>query len=107
VTSGSTPGDTFRDLERTHPIAAEIATLAHHHAQAKEYSEAEPLYKYALEITQAAVGRQHPAVATILEHYAEVLRAVQREGAAEELETRARAIHDGVGSAPPREYWLG
>ena len=57
-----------------------------------QYAEAEPLYKRALTIIEAALGLEHPNVAKVLENYAVLLRKMSREEEAAKLEARAREI---------------
>ena len=65
--------------------------MARYQAQGK-YAEAEPHYQRALAISEKALGPEHPNVARILENYADLLRKLDRNAEAEELEERARAI---------------
>jgi tetratricopeptide (TPR) repeat protein len=66
-----------------------LALLYHDQGQ---YAQAQPLYTRALAIREKALGPDHPAVATSLENYAALLRAIQRDTEAEKLEARAQAI---------------
>lgn len=55
-------------------------------------SDAEPLYRRALTIDEASVGKSHPTVATRLNNLAQLLWATNRLGEAEPLMRRALAI---------------
>ncbi len=57
-----------------------------------KYAEAEPLYQRALGIYETALGPEHPHVADTLENYADLLRKMERDAEAEEMEKRAKAI---------------
>jgi hypothetical protein len=41
------------------------------------------------------LGPEHPSVATLFERYAVLLRKIDRQAEAGEMETRAKAIIDG------------
>jgi tetratricopeptide (TPR) repeat protein len=58
------------------------------------YARAEPLYRRALVISEASLGKDHPEVATCLNNLAELLRATNRLGEAEPLYRRALAIDE-------------
>ncbi|MCG2727954.1 MAG: tetratricopeptide repeat protein [Candidatus Methanoperedenaceae archaeon] len=58
------------------------------------YSEAEPMYRRALEIREKSLGESHPNVATVLENLAAILRKTNREAQAREMEGRARGIRE-------------
>lgn len=58
--------------------------------------EAEGFFRRSLELQEARIGPRHPRVAEVLDDYASLLREMGREGEAEELEDRARAIR-GLG----------
>lgn len=55
-------------------------------------AEVEPLHKRALAIWEKALEPEHPAVATSLENYADLLRKTGRVSEAKEMEARAQAI---------------
>ena len=57
-----------------------------------KYTEAEPLYQRALAIWEKALGPEHPNVATSLENYAALLRNMNREAEAVQMEAHAKAI---------------
>jgi len=59
-----------------------------------QYTEAEPLYKRALAIDEASLGKDHPNVATALNNLAELYRATNRLSEAEPLVKRALAIDE-------------
>lgn len=78
---------------RTHPeVAAGVESLAELYNAEGKYAEAEPLYRRSLRIWEANLGRDHPQVATSLEKYAAVLRHLNRETEAAQMEARAKAI---------------
>jgi tetratricopeptide (TPR) repeat protein len=56
------------------------------------YQEAEPLYQRALAIREKTLPENHPWIALALEHYAGLLRQMNRPGEAAQLEARANAI---------------
>jgi hypothetical protein len=60
----------------------------------KRYSESEKVYQRALGIRIKALGDQDPAVAETMGSYARVLSALHREGEAEQMAAKARAILD-------------
>ncbi len=62
-----------------------------YHAQGK-YSEAEPLYERPLVISEKALGPEHPQVALLLENCAYLLKEMNREAEAAEMEARAKEI---------------
>ncbi len=73
-------------------MATSLNNLAElYHAQGK-YPEAEPLYQRALAIWEKALGPEHPNVATVLENYAALLRQMNRNSEAAEMEARVKAI---------------
>ena len=57
-----------------------------------QYTEAEPLYKRALAIDEASLGKDHPNVATALNNLAALYEATNRLSEAEPLMKRALAI---------------
>ena len=61
-----------------------------------EWSRAEPLFRRALEIDEAASGPDHPSVATALNNLAELLRATNRLAEAEPLYRRALEIYEAA-----------
>lgn len=66
--------------------------------------EAEPLFRRALRIDEAAYGPDHPDVATALNNLAELLRATNRPGEAEPLMHRALAILQRFRAATGHEH---
>ena len=56
------------------------------------YTEAEPLFRQALAIRELQWGTEHPSVATVLEKLAGLLRRLEREPEANDLEARAHRI---------------
>ncbi len=56
------------------------------------YADAEPLFRRALEIREARLGKQHPDVATTLNDYASLLRKTNRKSQAQEMSVRANPI---------------
>ncbi len=66
-----------------------LATL--YHAK-KEYAEAEPLYQRCIVLTERTLGETHPKLAIRLKAYARLLRHMNRDDRALELEMRAAAI---------------
>jgi hypothetical protein len=61
--------------------------------------EAEPLYRRALVISEASLGKDHPDVATALNNLARLLQATNRLGEAEPLMRRMVAIFLAFGHA--------
>ena len=68
--------------------------LARLYRDQSRYQEAESLYQRAIAIDEKAFGPEHAEVATDLEAYAILLRAMNRPEEALALEERARAIRD-------------
>ena len=62
-----------------------------------KYAEAEPLYKRILAIVEKTSGAGHPMVAVVLEYYARLLRKMNREAEAADLESRAKEIRAKAG----------
>jgi hypothetical protein len=56
------------------------------------YAQAEPLYQWALTLQRKALGPDHPEVAESLDEYAALLKQINREPEAAEMEAQARAI---------------
>jgi len=78
------------------PTAKRLNEEAQLYYRQGKYAEAEPLFRRSLTINEKALGPKHPHVATGLEHYAVLLRKMNREAKAAKLEVRAiaiRAIH--------------
>ncbi len=57
-----------------------------------KYTEAEPLFKRSLAISEKTLGPEHPSVANVLERYAVLLRKTGRTAEADNLDARAKAI---------------
>ena len=55
-------------------------------------AEAEPLYKRALAISEKALGKDHPDVATVLENMSELYEKIGKEDEAKYLAERAKRI---------------
>jgi len=72
-------------------ILREAATAFYYNA---EYKKAEPLLKHALEIDEAAFGKDHPKVATRLNNLAQLYQATNRLKEAEPLMVRALQIDE-------------
>ena len=60
------------------------------------YAEAEPLYKRAAKIVEAALGANHPKFATVLSNLAQLYEAMGRYAEAEPLYERALAITEAA-----------
>jgi len=69
----------------------ELGTLSHAKAV---YARAEPLFRRALAIDEASLGKDHPEVATALNNLAGLLHATNRLGEAEPLYRRALGIDE-------------
>ena len=82
-------------------MATSLNNLADLYRVQGKYGEAEPLYKRSLAITEKALGPDHPDVATSLENYALLLRKMQSNAEAVELEANAKAIRDKHASENP------
>jgi tetratricopeptide (TPR) repeat protein len=78
-------------------LARSLNDLAAAYAAQGKYTAAEPLYKRSLVMLEKAYGPDHPAVATALSNYAQLLQATGRSAEAAQLEARARAIHEKAG----------
>jgi hypothetical protein len=66
---------------------------------ARRYSEAEPLLNRALAIARELVGEEHLLTATVMGHYALLLKATHRKKEAAVLDNRVRAIRMGLGQS--------
>lgn len=76
-----------------HPgISKVLSSLAEIFITRGDYAKAEPLYKEALSNSQASLGPQHPDVVRIMESYAALLRKLDRNEVATELEDRVKSI---------------
>jgi len=70
-------------------ILADLAFLYH---KQRQYTQAEPLLKRSLAITEKAFGPDHPQVAISLQNLAGFYRATNRINEAKDLEKRAASI---------------
>ena len=73
-------------------VATSLYELAELYQRQQKYSDAEPLYRQALEMRERALGSDHLDVAVTLERYAALLRKTSWEKEAANLESRAQAI---------------
>jgi tetratricopeptide (TPR) repeat protein len=64
-----------------------------------KYTEAEPLYKRALDIWAKSRYPEHPELAKTLMNYAALLRKLDRASEAEPLEARASAMHTKIAAS--------
>ncbi len=77
----------------THPNRAlNLNNLAANYRVRGKYQEAEALLKQALKILEDSLGEDHVLVGNILEHYAFLLKKMDRSDEAEKLESRSRKI---------------
>jgi hypothetical protein len=60
----------------------------------RRYAEAEPRYKRVLAIREKVLGLEHPDVAVVLENYAALLQATNRNEEAKRLQNRAQKIRE-------------
>jgi len=83
-----------RVLDTDHPdVAQSLTNLAELHHNQGRYREAEPLFVRALSILEKVLDADHPSVAIVLKNYIGVLRAMQRDAEAIEVESRFKAKH--------------
>ena len=76
-----------------HPdVAVALRDLANEYAYHEDYRAAQPLYPRALAIQERAFGPKSDDVATTLEWYGRLLRAMHRDEEAAAIEVRAQAI---------------
>jgi serine/threonine protein kinase/Tfp pilus assembly protein PilF len=76
-----------------HPtVATTLYNLGNLYRDMESYDVAEDYYNRALEIRERELGPESSGVAEVLEAYAAMLRAANRDGEAERLEARALAI---------------
>ena len=73
-------------------MAISLNNLAEVYRTQGDYTKAEPLFKRALVIREAAFGPDHPDVAFSLDNLATLYRATKRIEEAEKLEQRAAQI---------------
>ncbi|MZH03204.1 MAG: tetratricopeptide repeat protein [Nitrospinae bacterium] len=77
----------------THPNRAlNLNNLAANYRVQGKYPEAEALLKQALKILEDSFGKDHVLVGNILEHYAYLLKKMDRSAEAEKLENRYKKI---------------
>lgn len=83
----------FESSERTKKpeIARCLNLLGLLYTEQGRYSEAETYYQRALDLSEQAFNQDHPLIAKICRNYAELLRKLQRNEEAMELEKRATA----------------
>ena len=62
-------------------LAATLDMLGRLYANQQRYAEAEPFFERSLERAEQSLGGNHPFVAEILGHYAELLRETNRKHA--------------------------
>jgi tetratricopeptide (TPR) repeat protein len=83
-----------RDIPKpTSYLLNQVALLYKTKAQ---YAAAEPLHRQALAIAEAALGKEHPAVATCLNNLAQLLQDTNRLSEAEAIFRRALAIDEAA-----------
>jgi tetratricopeptide (TPR) repeat protein len=80
-------------------VAQSLNNLALLYRVQGQYGKAEPLYQRALAIWEKALGPEHPHLATGLENYAVLLRAIGRQEEAATMEARAQAIRTKAASS--------
>ncbi len=73
-------------------MAITLSSLALVFEARKEYTKAVPLVEQALKIREAAFGVEHPRIVPSLEHYAGLLRLLNRREEAERIEARRARI---------------
>jgi nephrocystin-3 len=82
-----------RDIALTFTAANQLAYFL---KDAALHSEAEPLLRWALAISENSVGEDRPHVAAALHNLAQLLKATNRLAEAEPLMRRALAIHETI-----------
>jgi tetratricopeptide (TPR) repeat protein len=73
-------------------VATILNNLAALYYDQGRYAEAEPLYNRTLKILEKTLGENHPYFAIALNNYAVLLRKLNRDAEAKEVESRAEAI---------------
>jgi tetratricopeptide (TPR) repeat protein len=73
-------------------VAVSLTTLAQVYLAQGKYTQVEPLLQRALSIREPTLGPDHPEVANCLELYTRLLRRMDHQHEAAQLEARARAI---------------
>jgi hypothetical protein len=76
-------------------LAATLDLRGMFYSAQQKYTEAEPFFRRSLEVAEKSLGENHPFLAEILTHYADLLRKTARAGDAEVFETRAAALRTG------------
>ena len=69
----------------------QVGYYLHERAQ---YTQAAPLYQRALAILEKSLGQEHPNFITVLQNYAVLLRNMNQDEEAEELEAQARELEE-------------
>ena len=72
--------------------SSDLQSLARIYARQGRYPEADNLLGRLLAIQEQSLGPDDPGLAATLEDYARVLKQMNREAQAAEVETRAKAI---------------
>ncbi len=73
-------------------MAVTLSSLALIFEARQEYAKAVPLVEQALKVREAAFGVEHPRIVPSLEHYAGLLRLLNRREEAERIEARKARI---------------
>jgi len=73
-------------------LATSLNNLGELYRVLGKYDQAEPLYKRALAINERPLGPDHPEMAGVLENYATLLAATNRQAEADKLQHRADVI---------------
>ncbi|HNP61406.1 MAG TPA: tetratricopeptide repeat protein [Nitrospirales bacterium] len=73
-------------------LLSSLYSLATYYEDRKEYDKAAVQYERALKLKEAASGPNHPDVAAILQRYARLLQAANRQPEAANLLLRSEAI---------------
>jgi tetratricopeptide (TPR) repeat protein len=82
-------------------VADSLNTLAELYRTQGQYTQAEPLYKRSLAISEKALGPDHPRVAASLNTLASLYDAQGRYAEAEPLSKRSLAIREKAADAVP------
>ncbi|HEY5504960.1 MAG TPA: tetratricopeptide repeat protein, partial [Sedimentisphaerales bacterium] len=92
------PQDALQYCDKLKPFVGEDSQILNDMAvvyyENADYQEAEPMYKRALAIDEASLGKDHPNVATDLNNLAALYKATNRFSKAEPLMKRALAIDE-------------
>ncbi len=73
-------------------VAISCVNLANCLRQQGKFVDAEPLYKQAIVVKEKNFGPLHHELISVLENYAKMLRAAGRDGEADKMDHKARAI---------------